>query len=441
MAFAGTRISKAFLCGLSIVALAPVLFADPVDDIKSLLDKGNAAEAYQYGKSHPDELGNPTFDFYFGIAAIDGGHAGEGVLALERYTLNYPDNLNARLELARGYFVMGDDQRARQEFYAVRETNPPEAVKANIDRFLSAMSERESNYRLSLNAFIDVASGLDTNANGGLGNAHINLPGFGDVLVSEEGLSARTGFQWLAAGGQIAKPVAPGLALFARGRLDGRFHRTAQQFDQNNISGSTGFAYIKNKNSYRTAFSYTRMAVDDRRFRNVGDVSVEWQRVLNELSAFQFLAQYARLRYAGANEARNADFSVLGLGFRKAFIRGWKPQATANITGGVERNIEDRPDLGRSLVGSDIGLAIAPASKWTLSTSASFLNSLYQAEDPLTLTRRKDHFYGLNTVASFAYTRRVILGAEFLLARNDSNIALYEYDRGLLTFRIRYEFK
>jgi hypothetical protein len=69
------------------------------------------------------------------------------------------------------------------------------------------------------------------------------------------------------------------------------------------------------------------------------------------------------------------------------------------------------------------------------------LNSLYQAEDALTLTRRKDHYYGITAVANFAYTRQVILGAEVLLASNNSNLALYEYDRGMLTFRIRYTFR
>src|SRR6185295_15935054 len=134
-----------------IIAVAPVLYAGPVEEIKALLDRGNPAAAYKHGKSHPDELGNPSFDFYFGIAAIDSGHSGEGVLALERYTLNFPDNLNARLELARGYFVLADDQRARDEFNAVLETNPPPAVRANIDKFLAAMNSRESGYRTKLN--------------------------------------------------------------------------------------------------------------------------------------------------------------------------------------------------------------------------------------------------------------------------------------------------
>ena len=112
------------LCGLAL-ACAQATFAAPADDIKALIEKGDSKAAYELGRKYPDQLGEPAFDFYFGVAAIDSGHAGEGVLALERYVVNFPDNHNARLELARGYFVMGDDQRAREEFNNVLKLNPP----------------------------------------------------------------------------------------------------------------------------------------------------------------------------------------------------------------------------------------------------------------------------------------------------------------------------
>jgi hypothetical protein len=440
MAFPRIRLGKAFLCGLSIVVLAPVLYAGSVEDIKALLDHGNAAAAYRFGKSHPEELGNPSFDFYFGIAAIDSGHSGEGVLALERYTLNFPDNLSARLELARGYFVLADDQRAREEFYAVLETNPPAPVKANINKFLDAMNSRESQYHMTLNGIVEAGYGYDTNANGGIGSPNVNLPGFGEVIVSEEGLRAPTMYEMLSAGGQVAKPLAPGLAVFARGRIDGRFHNAAQQFNQNNAAATSGLSYIKNKNAYSTAVSFSKMDVDKNRFRNVGDVSVEWHHLLNELKSVDVQYQYAQLRYAGSNEPRNANFNAIGLGFRKAFIGDWRPQVTANAHAGTEHNLEDRPDLGRYLLGADIGLVIAPASKWTLSTAATYMGSQYNAEDALTLIRRQDNYYGLSAAATYALKRQVIVGAELLGARNGSNLALYEYERGMLTFRIRYEF-
>src|SRR5438045_1028911 len=104
---------RSFAAFLAALALPFAAMAAPADDVKVLLDQGKAAEAYALGKKYPQELGNPAFDFFFGVAAVDAGHAGEGVLALERYITNFPDNQTARLELARAYFVLGDDARAR----------------------------------------------------------------------------------------------------------------------------------------------------------------------------------------------------------------------------------------------------------------------------------------------------------------------------------------
>jgi hypothetical protein len=431
----------ALFCGLYLFALTPLFGAGPVDDIKALVDKGDAAAAYRFGRSHQDQFGNPAFDFYFGIAAIDSGHAGEGVLALERYTINYPENLSARLELARGYYVLGDDVRAREEFNYVLESNPPAGVRANVDRFLAAMRARESEYRVKLGGFIEAAYGYDTNANGGVNNALINLPGFGDVMVNEDGLRAKSPYQWLAAGGRISRPLAPGFVVLADGRMDSKFHSLVKQFDQRNASGSAGLSYLKNKNLYRGVVSYSLMTVNDDRFRNMSDAAVELLHQLNELDSVRFVAQYGRLRYAGSNQARNVDFGVVGAGYRKAFISRWQPQVSANLHGGKERNIEGRPDLGRQIAGANAGLSLAPGAKWTLSTGVNYQASRYQSEDPLTLTRRKEHYYAIDTVANYAYTRQVNFGLELLLARNDSNLALYEYERGLVTFKIRYEFR
>src|SRR6185436_16137744 len=91
-------IKRSFCVLLAAAAFPICAYAAPADDIKALVDQGKAAEAYAFGKKNPDQLGNPAFDFYFGVAAVDAGHAGEGVLALERYIANFPDNQAARLE-------------------------------------------------------------------------------------------------------------------------------------------------------------------------------------------------------------------------------------------------------------------------------------------------------------------------------------------------------
>jgi hypothetical protein len=242
-------------------------------------------------------------------------------------------------------------------------------------------------------------------------------------------------------GGRIAKPLAPGFTVIADGRIDTKYHDRGTQFDQRNASGGAGLTYLKNKNLYRAVASYSLMTVDDDRFRDIGDVSVEWLRQLNELAAIQVLAQYGVMRYAGSNEARNADLAALGAGYRKAFIARWQPQLSVNVHGGRERNVESRPDLGRRLAGLNATLSLAPAPKWMVSTLANYQNSRYRAEDALTLTRRNDHYSAITVVTQYAYTRQTIVSAEMLFARNDSNLELYEYERGLLALKIRYEFR
>ena len=203
---------------VAIVSFAPALHAAPADDIKALLDQGSAAAAYAEGKRHPGQLGDPAFDFYFGIAAIDAGHPGEGVLALERYLLNFPDNVSARLQLARGYFVLGDDAQARAEFEEVRKLGPPADVLAGVNRYLDAIRLRETRYSPGTGAFVELGIGWDSNVNAGPASADIFVPGFGQQPLNPESQQISSAFASVAAGGYVSYPVRPGVTLFANGQ-------------------------------------------------------------------------------------------------------------------------------------------------------------------------------------------------------------------------------
>jgi len=424
-------------------AFTQAVIAAPADDIKALADKGDAKGAYELGKKYPEELGNPAFDFSFGVAAIDSGHAGEGVLALERYVVNFPENFNARLELARGYFVMGDDQRAREEFNEVLKAKPPAAVVANIERFLDALRAREGTYRTTTGLFIEAGIGYDTNANGGVGNSNINLPVFGNVAVGQAGVKTDTVFNWLAAGANISHPVSPGLAVFAGGQVDFKFNTAgeAAQFDQNNLAVNGGVSYFKDKNFYRLTASHAEVAVDYTRFRDVNSLSGEWLHQLDELQTISPFLQLAEFHYTGNNKPRDAEFYAAGMGYRRAFIGRWQPLLTVSGNYGNEHNTEGRPDLGREIYGGRVALAVTPAPKWAVSVGATYQNSRYDGPDALLGTTRKDDYYAADVVASYAYTRNLSLRAELLVSKNDSNLELYAYRRDILSFKARYDFR
>ena len=433
----------AVACAFAGLLLAGGAQATPADELKALMDAGRAAEAYALGQKHPEEMGKPEFDFRYGVAAVDSGNAGQGVLALERYLLNNPGSDLARLELARGYFALGDMVRARELFEEVTAKQPPAAVQATIDRYLDAIRARESRYQPSALAWAEIGVGFDSNVNSGVGSANINLPTFGAVTVNAAGVRSGDNFTHLAAGAQFTRPLAPGLALFGGAQGDGKlnWNREDALFSQKNWSGNGGLSYIKNDNLFRATLGYATAEIQDDRFRNAGTVAGEWHHQIDELQSFNSFVQYGDLRYLGANEIRNADLWVAGAGYRRAFIARWQPVLSINATVGRESNRKQRPDLSRDMLGLRLGVSMTPAARWGVSAGVSWQGSDYVSVDPTLLLARADRYLAADATVSYAITRALSLRAEVQLTDNASNIALYKYDRTFAVLKLRYDFK
>jgi hypothetical protein len=435
------RFATRLVVMLHALAFAQPLLAATADDIKALVEKGDARGAYELAKQHPGELGNPPFDFYFGVAAIDSGHAGEGVLALERYVINFPDNLEARLELARGYFVLGEDLRAREEFSGVLKANPPPAVVANVDRYLDALRARESAYQTTIGAFVEFGVGYDTNINGGVSNASINLPNFGLVTLVPAGVKIGSAFGQATGGASITHPLAPGLTVFGSVSADLKAHERHNEFDQGNLGAAGGLSYLKDNNLYRGTLSYSNLQVDYHTFREVKGVAGEWLHQLDELQTVSGSLQYAELAYSGANSVRDSRLYGLGAGYRRSFIGNWSPLFTFSGNYAKEENRRDRDDLSRDIWSARAAVATTPAPKWAVSAGATFQYSHYDMADPLFGTARRDKYYAADFIASYALTRNLSVRGELVLSKNDSNQALFAYDRGIVAMKVRYDFK
>ena len=158
-------LSLALVC--LILSLQPS-FASTADEVKVLVEQGRHEEAYRTGQRARGEAGHAVFDFYFGVAAINAGKASDGVLALERYLLNFPDNLVARLELARGYYLLGDDGRAIDEFEAILAGKSAADIARVVRVYLDALRARESRHKTNFSFSIELGAGNDSNVQSGV---------------------------------------------------------------------------------------------------------------------------------------------------------------------------------------------------------------------------------------------------------------------------------
>jgi hypothetical protein len=430
--------------GAAILALAcHAAFAAPADDMRVLLEQGRAADAYALGRKHPEELGKPEFDFYYGVAAVDTGHAGEGVLALERYIIRFPDNDRARLELARGYFVLGEMVRAREEFDVVARKNPPPSVQATIDRFMDSIRAQETRYSTTATGYIEIGGGYDSNVNSGVGDPIISVPTLGTVQLAQAGVKSGSRFLHLGVGGQFSYPVAPGVSLLGGASYEGKMHddRFDRQFDQYGLNAYGGVSYIKDKDLYRATLSLSTLYVDYNRFRDVTALGAEWHRQFDEFNTGSVFGQYARLEYPGS-PVRDADFYGMGVGWRRAFVGAMQPVFQVQALYGQERNdfSPARNDLSRDIYTLRGGLALTPAPQWGLSAGLAYTKSRFKENDPIFAATRDDDYYGLELGVSYRLSKQMTLRGDYQRSVNDSNLTLYEYKRDVFTLRARYEF-
>ncbi len=432
--------------------LVPLLAqAGPTEDMKALLESGKPAEAYQAGLAASEHLGEPAFDFYFGVAAVDAGHPGEGVLALERSVLATPERLDIRLELARAYFVAGDDLRAGEEFDTVLRANPPPAVRANIARFTDALRERSARYKDQITGWVEVGYGYDSNVNAAPGGDTINLAGFGNVLLGSKSVKQSAGFAHLAGGAGLSHPVSPGWTLFGTATGDAKLNEAYHSTDQSNAALAAGVAHTREADLYRLTASFSQLWVDDQRFRTSGGVTGEWQRALDGRSSISAYAQWAQLIYrdltindqAAINSPRDSALYTAGFTWRRLLWGGWEPTVRAGANIGQEANRSGIDGFSRTLLGAQTGLSLIPRPRWQANLGLVYQNSRYHAADPATagLTTRNDDYYGWDVSLAYAWSKNTSVRFELAGLRNSSNISLYDYGRLVGAVKLRYEFK
>ena len=422
---------------------ASVAFAAPADDLKSLMEQGKAADAYLEAKKHPEQFGDPAFDFYYGIAAIESGRAGDGVLALERYLLNFPENISARLQLARGYYLLGEDARAREEFEALRGLKPPNVVAVTIDRFLDAIRLRESRYRTTGGGYVEFGLGNDSNVNGGVAGSNIFLANLGPVAISQTGQKINDNFASLGAGGYISYPVAPGVALFGNAQGEQKQYNGSMShpFQLGNLDVAGGVSMLSEQNLYKFALNKGYITLGNRTYRTATGAATEWKHQLDELKSFGVGLQLAQLRYEDPNSPRDADFWGVNAVYRQQFNYRWQPSISVGVNYGQQHSTQGRPDLVPHTRGVLANLSFTPAAKWGVALDYLYLDSKYEGLDFLAGEARRDQYQAFTGGVSYLISRNLSVRAEAQLARNSSNIDLYAFPRDVYLVKLRYEFK
>ncbi|MBK9444820.1 MAG: DUF560 domain-containing protein [Betaproteobacteria bacterium] len=417
-------------------------YADELTDrAKALLAAGKGTDAYQLLEpAEATRAGDRDYDFLLGLAALEAGQNTRAVFALERVLAMDPNNVRARAEIARAYLALGETQTATQEFETVKKQGVPADVTMTIDRYIAAARRIEDQNATSITGYIEATIGYDTNVNVGPNKSSVAIPGFGN-LPFELGADSRANtdtFASLGGGFNLRTPIGDGYSLLAGLSASQRNNFSRQQFDMQNGDANIGVTATRDKDVYTLMAQSGVVSVDGIRFRNHIGLTGQWQRNLDARNQVGAFVQYSDLHYA-QEEVRDADRWVAGASYAHLYREGIMAFASAYF-------VQERPQekdvgwLGFEGLGMRIGGRINYDTQTVLFGGATWEYRDYNKEDPSFLSKRRDNQYGLTFGATRYFTKEWSVTPQLSLTLNDSNVALNEYHRELLSVTVRREF-
>ena len=172
---------------------APVEDAAGIGDAQALIDGGRFEEAIVVLRPLlGQEPVDPNVLFLYGLASLEASQRpgrtdeeqeillNEAIAAFHTMLVANPGLVRVRLELARAFYLKGEDGLARRHFEAVLAGGVPDAVAANVNLFLEEIRSRG---RWSFN--VGFALAPDSNIGAGSEERTIYIPVFGQPLPFE----------------------------------------------------------------------------------------------------------------------------------------------------------------------------------------------------------------------------------------------------------------
>lgn len=414
---------------------------DPLPELRRLVEASQFEAAYTLARAHPRRQGDPHFDFLFGIAAVSTGRVPEGLLALERHLAVVPANDRARLELARGYFLLGEYARARAEFEFVLRFNPPPAVRANIRGFLDAMQLRDSaEGRASSRFYVEAGAGHDSNVNGGTFRDRLDQAFGGSIdLRGTDAQGRGDAFGQVAAGVQQQWSVTPRFSVFASVDADLKANQDERAFDLGSAAVQAGFTQLREGGLWRLTLGWNTLWVGGNPNRSTFALGNEWQWALEGGWQLALLGQYNELRHSATDEVRDSRTTTLGVGANRNLGGRLGLSVGGRLSWSQEDNLRLRRDLDRTSPQLRLSLGLSPAPAWRLNAGFGAARSRYGDIDLGFQTLRVDTTLAADLVLSWAVTPQWTLRAEWIASRTDSNQTLYDSKRQSFALKARWQ--
>ncbi|MFT5011758.1 MAG: tetratricopeptide (TPR) repeat protein [Patiriisocius sp.] len=392
-------------------------------EVRSFLQNGNSEQAYQtLLKKELSWSGEDSYDYLFGIAALDSGHPGEAVFSLQRLVSRKAGFAGARMELARAYFELGDNELARKEFQRVMADNPPPLVVAAANEYMKAIDDRARTYQSDIQYSIDLGFGYDSNAPAATADDV-----FLNFTLSPNNLEQSSSFANAAFGAVYSRPLNPETMLLINARLDHRTNPSTHFVDASNVDLGVGGIFTRGDHSISVSMNRIFSWLDRDENKHDTGLNFSYSRKLNKTWNLMTFLRASQVRFEEtALQIQDVDRLTYGISISQSFTSGL---LNLTATGGADDSQQSGSPFSTDTYGVNASHSwFRPGGK------------IYFVEAGASVTEYDDPFFGINREDDLYTIGAGAIWAKFPIddwvttfkvshSQKDSTVSLYEFDR------------
>jgi len=432
---------------LGLCLTANVTADELIDQAQTLVDQNRPGDAFNLLLPELEQrAGTVEYDLLFGIAALESGRPTMAVFAFERVLVADPSNSRARLELARAYFEMGENEASREEFAYASSQQVPQSVQQTIEEYLTAIDTRmrRATAQSRFNAYLQVSGGYDTNVNSATDSSTVALPAFGNLefTLDETARELKSWFSNIEAGLSFSRLVSDQSPVSVFGSASAFFRPTFDQNDFETAAGNAqlGLRYTAGKNAFLASLQGQKYYLDNDVSRNQAGVNLQWLHTAGERTQFSVFAQGLGQRFP-EQSIRDVNQYMGGVGVVHMLRGAGNPIVYASVFIGTDdERADNRPDFGRKFYGVRGGGQYTLRQDLKLIGSINYQYSRYGADDPLFQQTRRDHFVFVRGGLEYSYGESWVFTPEVRYMVNDSSLPINEFDRWQVMATARFNF-
>jgi len=349
-----------------------------------------------------------------------------------------PNNAPARAELARAYALMGDVDTARAEFdTVVGDPSIPDPVRQRFTGLIRQFDRQMAGGNDEITGFVDVEGGWDSNINAATDETSIILPAFaflGTATLGGAAVQRGEPFVQIQGGVSGSTAVDRQTRLFGSVLANWRDNLESTFVDQGSLVGSAGVAHtLGNRDVISFAVQAQEFLLDGNSYRASLGAIARYTMAMPGNAALSFSGEYFRLNYDN-NPLADADRFGASLTYAGGAI-------FAGLGGGREQTRRAGADhLSHVFVNAQAGGEVVVMDKLSLLGGIGVEYRDHDGADPLFLAGREDLRFDASLGFRVMLTDRLSLRPRVTYSRNESNLALYDYDRWTASAGLRLEF-